>query len=354
MISIVTAISMIGFVAVYSAAASYGDSNSYFARQVLWFVVGLGIAALVTLIDYRKILSLSGWFHLGVILLLVATLLYGTGGPGSKVERWLKVGPFFIQPSEFVKYSLALALAQYFRDSRRIGDLGINDLFWPLAMTLLPFVLILKQPDLGTAGILFFVFTPIVFLVGLRPRVMALIAGLGVVCAPLAWFFVLKPYQKNRLLTLVDPESDPLGKGYHIIQSKIAVGSGGIWGKGFMKGTQAQLDFLPARHTDFIFSVFTEEWGFVGGIALLTLYTLLILWCLRFVGKTKDRSGTVLTLGVTSIIASHVLINMAMVVGIAPVVGMPLPFVSYGGSAMISNMVGIGLLLNVRMRRFQK
>lgn len=351
LISIVFTISVVGFFSIYSASVSYGTATSFFERQLLWFFFGLLVMAAVTVVDYRVLGQFSLWLHLAVVVLLVLTLLYGTGGPGSKVERWLKLGPFFLQPSEFVKFTLVLYLAHFFRDSRRIGDLGVKELAWPAAVTLVPFVLILRQPDLGTAVVVLFIFLPVIFLVGIRPKLVGILAGMGLALLPLAWFYVLKPYQRNRILTLIDPERDPLGTGYHIIQSKIAVGSGGIWGKGYLQGTQAHLNFLPARHTDFIFSVFTEEWGFVGGAALVALYTFLILWCLKDIGRTKDRSGTVLTLGVTIILTSQILINIGMVIGLLPVVGMPLPFMSYGGSAMISHMIGIGLILNVRMRR---
>ncbi|OGG96634.1 MAG: rod shape-determining protein RodA [Candidatus Lambdaproteobacteria bacterium RIFOXYD12_FULL_49_8] len=351
LISLVFSVCFVGFFSIYSAAVSYGHETSYFQRQFLWFIMGVLVMAGMTVVDYRLIGQVSFWLHVLVTLLLVLTLIYGTGGPGSRVQRWLKVGPVFLQASEFAKFTLVLYLAHYFRDSRRIGDLGFKELVWPLAVTLVPFVLILRQPDLGTAMVLLVVTTPVIFLAGLRYKVMGVVSGLGLVSTPFAWFYVLKPYQRNRILTLIDPETDPLGKGYHIIQSKIAVGSGGIWGKGYLEGTQAYLNFLPARHTDFIFSVFTEEWGFVGGTGLVTLYIMLILWCLKDIGKTKDRSGTILTLGVTTILLAQITINIGMVIGLLPVVGMPLPFMSYGGSAMLSHMIGIGLILNVRMRR---
>ncbi|OGH00530.1 MAG: rod shape-determining protein RodA [Candidatus Lambdaproteobacteria bacterium RIFOXYD1_FULL_56_27] len=351
LIALVAVICVFGFATVYSASVSYANGNSFFPRQLLWFLAGLAVLAFTTAFDYKILGQVSLWLHLLVIGLLVLTLLYGTGGPGSKVERWLKLGPFFLQPSEFAKYTLVLYLAHYFRESRRVGEIGVKELAWPLLVTVIPFVLILKQPDLGTAGVVLVVFVPVIFLVGLRFRVIAVIMGLAAAFAPFIWAYGLKPYQKHRILTMIDPDADPLGKGYHIIQSKIAVGSGGIWGKGFLEGTQAHLNFLPARHTDFAFSVFAEEWGFVGTSTLVILYIFLTLWCLKDIGKTKDRSGTILVLGVTSSLAAQILINLGMVIGLLPVVGMPLPFVSYGGSAMISHMIGIGLIVNVRMRQ---
>lgn len=348
----VTLISIIGFLSIYSASVSYGSGSTYCQRQIAWFFIGLFVVFCITLVDYRTMERFSLWLHLGLIFLLVLVLFIGTGGPGSKVNRWINLGGFFFQPSEFVKFTLVLYLSYYFNESRKIGDLGVKEILWPLTVTLIPFVLILRQPDLGTAGVLLIVFTPMIFLVGLRYKVILVTIVLGVISMPFGWFFMLKPYQKHRILTLLDPDKDPLGKGYHIIQSKIAIGSGNVWGKGFLQGTQAHLNFLPARHTDFIFSVFTEEWGFVGGVVLVCLYLFLIMWCLRFTGKDRNRSGTLLTVGITSILIAHVVINIGMVIGLLPVVGMPLPFMSYGGSAMLSNMIGIGLILNVRMRRY--
>ncbi len=349
---LVTLISIIGFVAIYSASYSYGTETPYFKRQVLWFFVGLGVMTLVTMVDYRIMERFSPLLHLVMIFLLVLVLFYGSGGVGSRVHRWFRIGPMNFQPSELVKFTLVLYLAYFFNDSRRIGDLGFRELLWPAIITLVPFVLILKQPNYGTAGVLIFVFVLIIYLVGVRHKIILIISGISFVSIPFAWEFLLIQYHRDRIKTLFDPDKDPLGKGYQIIQSKIAVGSGQFWGKGYMKGTQAHLDFLPERHTDFIFSVFTEEWGFVGGVTLVALYAFLLLWCLRLVGKSKDRSGTIITVGVTAIMAFQVVINVLMVLGMFPIVGLPLPFLSYGGSAMISQMIGIGLILNVRMRRY--
>lgn len=349
---LVCLLSIMGIVAIYSAASSYGVETTFYKKQIAWFIIGLIVMVAMTMVDYRIIGRVSLIFHLVVIGLLVLVLIYGTGGPGSPVKRWLHLGPFYLQPSEFAKFSLVLYLAHYFRDPRRIGDITFKELLWPLTVTAVPFLLILKQPDLGTAGLLVLIFIPVIYLVGIRYQVVAAFGVLGLISMPFAWFYVLKPYQQERILTLLNPERDPLGKGYHIIQSKIAVGSGGLWGKGFLQGTQAQLNFLPARHTDFIFSVFCEEWGFVGGTFLLSVYFFFIFWSLRFIGKTKDRSGSILTMGIVAIFTSHIIINAGMVLGVLPVVGMPLPFFSYGGSAMISMMIGVGLILNVRMRRF--
>jgi rod shape determining protein RodA len=217
-----------------------------------------------------------------------------------------------------------------------------------------PVVLIIKQPDLGTALLLLIVFIPIVFLMGIRLKTIFIIGLLSLASLPVVWMFVLKSYQKGRILTFLNPERDPLGSGYHIIQSKIAIGSGGVFGKGFGEGTQGQLNFLPAHHTDFIFAVFSEEWGFVGAMLVLLLFLILTMWSLAEVLKAKNRVSAILITGIVAIIISHVLINIGMTTGLMPVVGVPLPFFSYGGSSMLSMMFGIGLLLNIRMRRFEK
>jgi len=348
----VITISIIGFFSIYSASYSYGTETTYFQKQVLFFFIGLTALFATVMVDYRVMLKFALIIHIFFILLLVLVLFYGYGGSGSDVSRWIKIGPYFMQPSEYVKYSLVFYLAYHFSEFRKIGDLGVKDILVPSIMTLIPFLLIMKQPDLGTAILLIIVFAALIFLVGIRFKVVLITFIMGLISFPFAWLYILKPYQRNRIETFLNPELDPLDKGYQIIQSKIAVGSGQLWGKGYLKGTQAYLNFLPARHTDFIFSVYTEEWGFVGGVVLVGLYLFLILWCLRLVGKTKDRSGTILTVGITMIMASQIIINILMVIGLFPITGMPLPFMSYGGSALLTNFIGIGLILNVRMRKY--
>jgi len=354
LLTLVLLICGIGLVAIYSATSSSPRLSGYWIRQGYWILLGMGGAFFALLLDYHHWTRFGFFMHIAIIALLVLVLFFGTGGPGSPVQRWLPIGPFFLQPSEFTKFTLVLSLAHYFRDSNRIGDLGWIAMLWPLVLTVTPMALIIKQPDLGTALLLLIVYIPIVFLAGIRIRVMLTVFGLGISALPIAWFYVLKPYQKGRILTFLNPNRDPLGAGYHIIQSKIAVGSGGFLGKGFEAGTQGRLNFLPAHHTDFIFAVFAEEWGFVGAITVLVLFLMLILWSLANVLNTRDRVSAILTVGIVTIITSHVLINIGMVLGLMPVVGMPLPFFSYGGSSMISMMFGVGLLLNIRMRRFEQ
>jgi rod shape determining protein RodA len=215
-----------------------------------------------------------------------------------------------------------------------------------------PALLIMKQPDLGTAVMIILVAASIMLFVGVRLSTMVAIVGAIIPLLFLGWQFGLREYQKNRVLNFLNPERDPLGSGYHLIQSKIAVGSGGVIGKGYMQGTQTQLRFLPEQHTDFAFSVFAEEWGFMGCLVLLLLYMFLIMWGLQIANRCNDRFGSMLAVGVTAMLFWHVVINVGMVIGLFPVVGVPLPFFSYGGTSMVTSMMGIGILLNIHMRRF--
>lgn len=350
---VVLLISAIGILALHSATYNSPDLIQFRNKQITWVLIGCLVAFLTTLVHYRTIAKWGYFFHFSVIVLLILVLLFGTGGPGSPVRRWLALGPIFIQPSEFAKFTLVLVLAYHYRDGRRIGNIGILQMIWPLLLAGVPLILIVRQPDLGTGLLLLIIFVPMLFLAGMKMKTMLFILFMLLVSLPIAWFYVLKPYQKDRILTFINPERDPLGTGYHVIQSKIAIGSGGLSGKGFLEGTQGQLNFLPAHHTDFIFSVFAEEWGFIGAIVVLLLFLSLILLSLTNIIKVKDRTSAILTVGIVSIITSQVLINIGMVIGLMPVVGVPLPFFSYGGSSLLSLMFGIGLLMNIRMRRFE-
>jgi rod shape determining protein RodA len=267
-------------------------------------------------------------------------------------RRWIDVGGFSVQPSEFAKLAIVIVLAKYFQQVWRTNGYNARELVVPLLLSLIPFALIARQPDLGSAGFLIIITGTIFLLVKVERR---LLVTLAAVVAPLpfiAWEFFLHDYQKQRVLTLLDPESDPLGKGYHIIQSIIAVGSGGIFGKGFMQGSQSQLNFLPEQHTDFIFSVLAEEWGFAGVLVTLALFIGLIYLAVDVALNAKDRFGQLLAAGIAAMFFWQTFINVAMVIGVFPVVGVPLPFVSYGGSALLMNLFALGILLNISMRRF--
>jgi rod shape determining protein RodA len=315
------------------------------------YAVGLGALALIVFLalDYRFLAEHSLFLYGGLVLLLVYVLVNGVRAGGS--TRWISLGVFNLQPSEFGRLALALILAMYFGENRRgarnYGDLIIAGLFF-----LVPFLLIAKQPDLGTAVTLVPVCFGIAYLAGLRLRLIAIVAIAAVLLAPVAWKVALKDYQKSRINTFLDPEKDARGAGYQQIQARITVGSGGWKGKGFMKGTQGQYKFLPVADNDFIFSVLAEEQGFVGVIVTLGLYLFVIFRSLEAARLAKDRIGAYLVGGIISGFAFQVIYNITMSAGLAPVKGLTLPLMSYGGSSMIATLAAFGLVLNVRMRRF--
>ncbi|MFQ6110754.1 MAG: rod shape-determining protein RodA [Nitrospinota bacterium] len=340
-----------GVLMVYSATAGSPSPtrSELYWRQLTW--IGLGVLGmfLVAFLNYRTIGRYAYVLYgLGILFLLVV-LLFGKGAFGS--QRWLVVGGLRLQPSEFVKLSLILALARYFEGSKYEGRLGLRQLLTPGLLVLVPFILVAEQPDLGTALVLLLIFTAIVFVAGVRWKTMAWIGGSLMGILPLLWS-LLHDYQKKRILTLIYPGAEPLGAGYQSIQSKIAVGSGGLWGKGLLAGTQSRLHFLPAKHTDFIFSVLAEELGFMGVVALLVLLLLLVLRGFDIALHTRDKMGALIATGVVSMIGLSTILNIGMTMGLMPIVGLPLPLVSYGGSSIVATLVGVGLLLNLRMRRF--
>ncbi|HPK53176.1 MAG TPA: rod shape-determining protein RodA, partial [Smithellaceae bacterium] len=316
---------------------------------IQWVLLGSFFMLGVFLIDYRIINAGAYLIYAVSIALLVVVFFYGYTTHGS--QRWISLGGFSFQPSELMKLTIILALARYFDDHKSNEPYTLKELFIPFLIVLLPFVLILRQPDLGTALIIMIIFASLIFFIGVNWKSVAVALAGCLLLLPIGWHF-LKSYQKDRLITFLNPENDPLGAGYHIIQSIIAVGSGGIFGKGFLKGSQTQLKFLPEQQTDFVFSVFAEEWGFIGAIFLISLFLSLIFWGLKIALHSKDLLGTLIAFGITVLIAWEVFINIGMVLGILPVVGIPLPFFSYGGSAMIVLMTSIGFLMNVSVRRF--
>jgi len=280
---------------------------------------------------------------------LIFVFFYGYTTHGS--QRWISAGFFAFQPSELMKLALIIVLARYFDNHNSNEPYKLRELFIPFVIVLIPCLLILKQPDLGTALIIMLLFASIIFFMGVNWKSFAIVFVSSLVLLPLGWYF-LKAYQKERLLTFLNPEHDPLGAGYHVIQSMIAIGSGGVFGKGFLNGSQTQLKFLPEQQTDFIFSVFAEEWGFIGALVLAIMFMSLILWGLKIALHSRDLLGTIIAFGITALISWEVFINVGMVLGVLPVVGIPLPFLSYGGSAMVCLMTAIGLLMNVSVRRF--
>ena len=281
--------------------------------------------------------------------MLISVLVFGKYVGGSR--RWLILGPISIQPSELVKISIIAILAHYYSKDAYTRGFTLRELIRPFVLTMIPIVLIVRQPDLGTAMLIVLIAAAMTIFVKIERRSLIYLIVTSSVIIPLIWFF-LKAYQKQRILVFLDPDRDPLGAGYHIIQSKIAIGSGMIGGKGYLKGTQNALSFLPEEHTDFIFSVLAEEWGFIGSIFLIVFFFVLIFWGLNVAMKCREPFGTILAVGITSMIFWQVLINIGMAMGLMPVVGVPLPFISYGGSSVLTTAIGIGLLLNVSMRRF--
>jgi rod shape determining protein RodA len=350
LLAIVLLIVAAGITTVLSATHSPARAMSPSTiRQLVW--AGIGLVAMVASLsfDYRRLESWAYVIYAGALCLLVMVPVLGAVGGGSR--RWLTFGPVSVQPSEFIKLALVIALARWFH--RLAGDqaLPLRALIVPGALIAPAALLILKQPDLGTALVLIATAGSLVLLAGFRIRYVLIAALAAAPLMPVVWNH-LKPYQRQRLVTFLDPMADPLGSGYHILQSEIAIGSGQVWGKGFLHGTQSKLNFLPEQHTDFIFSVFAEEWGFVGCVALLTLYLALLIRCFVVATRAKDAFGTLLAFGVTATVFWQVLINLGMATGSLPVVGITLPFFSYGGSSLLALMIGIGLLMNVSMRRF--
>jgi len=344
----------LGTASVYSASfdPSSTRASAFAWRQAMWATCGVVAAFAMITFDYRKLERYAYVAYGAGLLLLIAVPLVGSMTNGSR--RWLDFGPFSVQPSEMMKLALIVVLARYFHRKMRPEGLRLRDLVMPLLLTLPPVALILAQPDLGTAGVFCFVAASMVVLAGPSTRTYGIIAAAALSMVPGLPYFLshLKPYQLKRLETFLNPELDPLGAGYHVIQSKIAIGSGGFSGKGFLHGTQNQLKFLPEQHTDFIFSVFSEEWGFVGAIVLISLYLALMLRGLVVVGRAKERFGALLAFGVLANVFWQAVINLGMTTGLLPVVGITLPFFSYGGSSLVTLMAGLGLVINVNMRRF--
>jgi rod shape determining protein RodA len=343
-------LSALGFLVLWTAShGAEGNVAPYATRQLQWYAVGLVAMGVAMLVDYRRLEALSIPIYLVLLAMLVGVLAFGRTSMGA--QRWIALGPLRVQPSEFVKIGVAVVTASLLARQAVLPPHGLRVLWLPLAALAFPMALVLLQPDLGTALLVGGVGASIILFQGVRRRVLLSFAGGLLAAAPAAWG-LLKDYQRQRILTFLDPERDPLGAGYHIIQSKIAVGSGQLFGKGFLEGTQSRLQFLPERHTDFIFSVLAEEWGFVGAAVVLGLYAMLILWGLDIAAKARDSFGRLLAVGVTSILFFHVIVNVGMVTGCLPVVGVPLPLFSYGGSSVLTTYLTAGILLNIRMRRF--
>ncbi len=346
MVGAVVTLCLMGLVMIYSATG--GPTRTY-TTQLYGILLGAVAFAVCLSVDYRSLADKSHWVYFGVLALLVYVLFFGAVRGGSR--RWIDLQIFNLQPSEFAKAALALMLAKHFGEGRR-GPATRADLLIGGAITLVPLLVISQQPDLGTAVTLVPVFLAVAYLAGMPLRIFGVLALAGVLLAPVAWAFALQDYQKERISTFLDPSQDAKGAGYQQIQARITVGSGGLWGKGFTKGTQGQLRFLPVAHNDFIFSVLAEEHGFFGVLVALGLYLFVIIRGIEAARLAKDRLGAYLVLGVLAAFSFQVIYNITMSAGLAPVKGLTLPLMSYGGSSMIATLAGFGLILNVRMRRF--
>ena len=328
---------------------SPNEERFYFVqRQGLFAVINIVLAALFLNFDYRGLQQYGKKIYVFNLIMLIAVMLVGTSALGA--QRWINIGPISIQPSEFSKLLMIICMAALLES--RMGMFNkLRDLV-PVAIYMgIPFILVLKQPDLGTSLVFMAIFFGMIIACGIRWRILIGIMMAGIASFPILWNYVLKDYQKTRLYVFLDPNVDPLGSGYHIIQSKIAIGSGMLFGKGIFQGTQSQLNFLPENHTDFIFAVVGEEFGFVGAAILLILY-LIVMWRGILIAKTAgDTFGRLLAVGITSMLAFHILVNVGMTTGIMPVTGIPLPLMSYGVSALTTNIFAIAILENINIRK---
>lgn len=345
----VLAIAILGIIQIYSASANTKFAGVH-VKQMYWLVAGLAAMFIMSVIDYHFLVEKSHWAYIGSVVALVAVLAFGVTIFGAK--RWIRLpGIGLFQPSEWVKLVLIIVVARYF------ASLNQRDVTWPdilkgIALVGVPMLLVLKQPDLGTSLTYLPVLAVGLFLGGMKWKHAAVFILAGVLMAPVAWKFVLKPYQKERLVNFIHPENDPKGTGYQIQQSLIAVGNGGIFGRGIAQGTQTQGMFLPVTHTDFIYSSFAEEHGFVGASGVLLLYFIVLMRLVQNAQTAPDRVGAMIIMGVAAILVFHIMVNVGMVLGMMPVTGIPLPLMSYGGSSVMFTFLALGMVMNIRMRRF--
>ncbi len=352
-IIVILALNLIGLINLYSATHGPNtvDVASLFISQIMWLVVGWTVFLTMTLLDYNWINRIA----MGIYVLNLGAIIYVTffGKVALGAQRWIDLGFFRYQPSETMKLALIMLLAKILATRNTMGSgMGFKEMFTPMVALLIPFGFVVEQPDLGTAMMLLAIGGSMLIFCKVRKTILASAIVLGIIALPIAWKFVLHDYQKNRVLTFLSPTSDPRGTGYNSIQSKIAVGSGRFFGKGFMKGTQSQLEFLPERHTDFIYSVLSEEHGFVGSISVIGLFCFLFITGIRIASNARDKFGALLTVGVLCYIFWHMFVNIGMVIGLLPIVGVPLPLLSYGGSSMLTTMAGLGIVSSVAYRRY--
>ena len=362
LIFVIIGILSMSLTAIYSANVATvvdgGDPYNYVKKQMLWISLGTMIVLFILYFDYEDFKRYSNYLYVFNIIILLSVIFAGDSALGA--QRWIDIGPFRFQPSEFAKILVIMTFANFLA-KRKDKLKTLWDLIPAFLYVGVPMLLILMQPDLGTSLVFISIMFGMLFIAGANPL---LVGGLfvGGIGTAVLWVYLrlnyglwipLKDYQLERLTIFLDPTSDPWGAGYHIIQSLVAIGSAELWGKGYMQGTQNQLNFLPEQHTDFIFSVIGEEFGFIGAVVLLFLFFMFVYRCLRIAGKAKELYGTLLVAGVVSMFVFQIFVNIGMTTAIMPVTGIPLPLVTYGGSSMLTNMIGIGLIINVSLRRQQ-
>lgn len=348
-------LTLVGIMSIFSATRppGGGEHPAFFIKQFYWLLLGLLALALVVSFDYIW-LGRAAYILFGIgMVLLFAVLMAGRTGMGA--QRWISLGPISFQPSELFKLSFVIAFARYLSQDKQFMT-GMEMFKSALMFVVIPFIMLIKQPDLGTAVVLLFLFMTMVLTRGVKRKVFIFVLIVGLISIPFLgniFWDELKDYQKNRIVAFMEPSVDPSGIGYHIIQSKVAIGSGGLLGKGYMQGTQGPFRFLPERHTDFIFSVFAEEWGFWGSMLLMLGYLAIIYRAIDTAKNAKDEFGRMLALGISFMLSIYAVVNLAMTMGLMPIVGIPLPFMSYGGTALLGNYIAIGILMSIRARRFE-
>ena len=346
------AIFAIGIFNMISATSSfYSGSYNFIIKQLIAFGIGMLLIVVIIQYDYKIIAENSKWLYAAGLFLIILVVVIGMAAGGAK--RWINVFGISMQPSEFMKPILVVFLANMLYQRKREGSaLGLRDIALPMIYIIIPFILIVKQPDLGTGIIVLLVSLSMLWFVGLKKSTYALLFSFGSIIPFLAWGYILKPYQKMRVLSFINIDADPSGFGYHAKQAMIAIGSGKIFGKGYLSGTQHKLQFIPEHHTDFIFTVIGEEWGFIGSVVFFILFASFIYRCLKIAQEARDELASIMAFGLASIIYLQFTINVMMAIHLAPVVGIPLPFISYGGSSLVSILASVGLLLNINMRRY--
>ncbi len=353
LISIMIAVFAIGYLNLYAATFQEvlgKNGATYYKTQLMWFGIGCALGILVLIFHFKVLSRYAYLIYFGNLLLLVLVLVAGKSSLGG--QRWIGFGGLRIQPSEFMKLAAVIAIAKYFENDRQTGGYRLRDLWLPFLLILIPAALIVMQPDLGTAMIIMLTFLSLMLFIRINRKSLLIVFFSALIMLPIVYKYGLKDYQRQRLVTFMNPAADPKGTGYNSIQSMIAIGSGKFVGKGFKKGTQSQLNFLPEHHTDFIFAVFSEEHGFLGAIVLFALYFLFFFTGLNIAYVSHDKFGTILALGILTIFFWHVVVNVGMVCGILPIVGVPLPFMSYGGSSLIASILGVAILTNISNKRF--